>query len=60
MALFAIGDTHLSFAPGIDKPMDVFGEEWVNHWQKLYNNWIEEVKEEDHVIVAEICPGDWT
>ena len=52
MRLFAIGDTHLSFAPGVDKPMDVFGPEWEGHWQKLYKNWTEEVAEEDYVIVA--------
>ena len=52
MRLFAIGDTHLSFAPGVDKPMDVFGPEWENHWQKLYNNWTEEIEDDDYVIVA--------
>ena len=52
MRLFAIGDTHLSFAPGVDKPMDVFGPEWEGHWQKLYNNWTEEIEEDDYVIVA--------
>lgn len=33
MALYAIGDLHLSF--GSDKPMDVFGSGWENHPQKL-------------------------
>lgn len=33
MALYAIGDLHLSI--GRDKPMDVFGENWANHAQKL-------------------------
>ena len=33
MALFAIGDLHLSL--GSDKPMDVFGEQWQDHAQKL-------------------------
>ena len=33
MALYAIGDLHLSFAN--DKPMDVFGETWHNHAEKL-------------------------
>ena len=46
MRLFAIADTHLSFAPGVDKPMDVFGPEWGDHWQKLKNNWIEKITEE--------------
>ncbi len=33
MALYAIGDLHLSL--GGDKPMDVFGECWRNHAEKL-------------------------
>ena len=35
MALYAIGDLHLSL--GSDKPMDVFGEKWKDHAQKLKN-----------------------
>ncbi|MGI6029395.1 MAG: metallophosphoesterase [Candidatus Heteroscillospira sp.] len=33
MALYAIGDFHLSF--GSDKPMDIFGKQWDNHADKL-------------------------
>ena len=33
MALYAIGDLHLSF--GSDKPMDVFGGDWSNYIEKL-------------------------
>ena len=33
MALYAIGDTHLSLSS--DKPMDIFGARWENHTQKL-------------------------
>lgn len=33
MALYAIGDTHLAI--GKDKPMDIFGEKWKNHAEKL-------------------------
>ena len=33
MALYAIGDLHLSLAS--DKPMDVFGDAWKNHTEKL-------------------------
>ena len=33
MALYAIGDLHLSFAS--DKPMDIFGETWAGHTDKL-------------------------
>ncbi len=35
MSLYAIGDLHLSFAN--DKPMDVFGEKWRDHENKLKN-----------------------
>jgi predicted phosphohydrolase len=33
MALYAIGDLHLS--QSMDKPMDVFGEKWKDHAEKL-------------------------
>lgn len=33
MSLYAIGDLHLSFAS--NKPMDVFGDVWQNHAEKL-------------------------
>lgn len=33
MALYAIGDLHLSLSS--DKPMDVFGEAWANHVERL-------------------------
>ena len=33
MALYAIGDLHLSFAK--DKPMDIFGDHWEDHAEKL-------------------------
>ncbi len=35
MALYAIGDLHLSF--GADKPMDVFGGGWAGYQDKLLN-----------------------
>ena len=36
MALYAIGDLHLSFA--VDKPMDMFGAVWKDHPQKIWDN----------------------
>lgn len=54
MAIYAIGDLHLSFS--IDKPMDIFGNNWENHAEKIRNNWIEKVKPEDTVIL----PGDFS
>ncbi|RKD22373.1 hypothetical protein SAMN02745883_00786 [Caminicella sporogenes DSM 14501] len=52
MALFAIGDLHLSFSS--NKPMDVFGENWINHTEKIKNNWIKNIKGEDTILI----PGD--
>lgn len=50
MALYAIGDPHLSFAA--NKPMDVFGSNWENHAEKLRQGFWEHVKSEDTVILC--------
>lgn len=50
MALWAISDFHLSF--GVDKPMNIFGENWDGYEQKLKKNWIENISEEDTVLMA--------
>ena len=53
MALYAIGDLHLSF--GTDKPMDVFGGVW--------NNYVEKLREGLSVITPEdttVLLGDLT
>lgn len=50
MALYAISDLHLAF--NSDKPMDIFGEKWVKHDEKIKSNWIEKVSEEDLVLIA--------
>ena len=47
MAIFVMGDLHLSF--GTDKPMDKFG--WGNHSEKIKENWLENVKPQDTVIL---------
>jgi len=52
MSIYAIADLHLPF--GIDKPMDIFGSVWENYTDKIYNNWVNTVKEDDTVVV----PGD--
>ncbi len=49
MALFAIGDLHLSTQAG--KPMDVFSG-WQGYVERLCENWREQVKEEDTVVLA--------
>lgn len=50
MSIFAIGDLHLSF--NNPKPMDIFGEHWAGHEEKIKNNWIENVKNDDLVILS--------
>ena len=52
MSIFAISDLHLSF--GVEKPMNVFGKIWDNYEDKIKENWIKKVKENDTVII----PGD--
>lgn len=52
MKIYALGDLHLSFSR--PKPMDIFGELWSDHPEKIKSHWDELVKEEDLVII----PGD--
>lgn len=52
MSIYAISDLHLSLAPGIHKPMDIFGVRWYNHVQRLGDNWRRSIRDEDTVIVA--------
>lgn len=54
MSIYVIGDLHLSFS--INKPMDIFGNNWENHTEKIKLNWLQKVKEEDTVIL----PGDFS
>lgn len=49
MAIYAIGDLHLSF--GTDKPMDIFGKTWDNHPEKLVEGF-SVVKDDDIVVLA--------
>ncbi len=50
MSIYAIADLHLSFS--VEKPMDIYGGEWVNHTEKLKKNWESVVSEQDTVIIA--------
>ena len=52
MAVYALGDTHLSFA--VNKPMDIFGPLWARHPAPLFQNWEATVAPDDIVLV----PGD--
>ena len=54
MSIYVIGDLHLSFST--DKPMDIFGKNWENHSEKIKQNWIKKVTENDTVIL----PGDFS
>ena len=50
MALYAISDLHLAFTT--DKPMDIFGEKWLKHDEKIKNNWLSKITDEDTVLIA--------
>lgn len=50
MALYAISDLHLSFTD--DKPMDVFGDAWLNHDKRIEENWKKKIKDEDTVLIG--------
>ncbi len=50
MRLFAISDLHLSF--GVDKPMDIFGPQWVNHADRIRDAWDTEITADDWVLVG--------
>lgn len=53
MAVFAISDLHL---PARQKPMDVFGAQWANHFEKISEDWRARVNDDDIVLL----PGDLT
>lgn len=50
MALYGIADLHLSFHS--PKPMDIFGNHWFQHHEKIRENWIRKVRTEDTVLIA--------
>ena len=51
MAVYAIGDLHL---PARQKPMDVFGPHWKDHFQRVSQDWCSRVGPGDVVLL----PGD--
>ena len=55
MALYAIGDTHLSI--GKDKPMDIFGPAWDNHTEKLRAGFSKLHSDDTCVICGDISWG---
>ena len=52
MRIYAIGDLHLP--GGQDKPMEVFGPHWENHFEKIAEDWENRVLPGDAVLI----PGD--
>ncbi len=50
MKVFAISDLHLSSA--VQKPMDIFGDGWQNHFQKISADWKSKVTEGDLVLLG--------
>ena len=50
MKLFAISDLHIS--TNSDKPMDVFGGNWVGYLEKIFADWKDKVSEEDVVLIG--------
>ena len=50
MSIWTIADLHLSFC--VDKPMNIFGENWDNYEDKVKQDWLSKVKEEDTVILS--------
>lgn len=52
MKIFSLSDLHLAFES--EKPMDKFGENWINHAIKIKENWEQSVASTDIVLI----PGD--
>ncbi len=52
MGIYAIADLHLSFAS--NKPMDIFGLNWADHAGQIQENWVDQIKDHDLVLI----PGD--
>ena len=50
MSVYAISDLHLPL--GIDKPMNVFGHLWENYVDRIHDNWISLIKEDDTVLLC--------
>lgn len=50
MELYAISDLHLALSS--DKPMDIFGQNWYKHDEKIKENWLKKIQEQDTVLIA--------
>lgn len=49
MAIYSIADLHLG-----EKPMDVFGVQWTDHFGRISEDWLSRVQDTDIVLI----PGD--
>lgn len=54
MKIYAIADLHFDCKK--EKPMNVFGDYWINHEEKIIENWINTVAQNDLVLL----PGDFS
>lgn len=54
--IWAISDLHLSIGltEAHAKPMDIFGDKWIDHKEIIYENWIKNIEKQDIVLI----PGD--
>ncbi|MDL2318883.1 metallophosphoesterase [Eubacteriales bacterium OttesenSCG-928-A19] len=52
MTVFAISDLHLP--GGAKKPMDIFGDHWADHFERIREDWLARVNGADLVLL----PGD--
>ena len=50
MALYAIGDLHLSFQT--DKSMEVFGREWKDYVKKISKNFKRKINTDDTIVLT--------
>ncbi|MGN1235682.1 MAG: metallophosphoesterase [Christensenellaceae bacterium] len=50
MKVFAIGDLHLSGRN--PKPMNIFGENWTGHFERIRADWLKKVGENDLVLLV--------
>ncbi len=50
MRLFAVSDLHLSGR--VNKPMNVFGNHWTGHFERIKTDWNAKVREDDVVLIA--------
>ena len=50
MKVFCISDLHLSSV--VEKPMDIFGTGWDNHFERISDDWNSKVSDDDVVLIS--------